>query len=268
VYLQILNDLSNAELLLPTTRTTGYACAYSATALLARVYLSAYQTFNDPVLAEGAIAKSGSVINSPYYSLAPAYADLFNGNTTEPIFSVVFDAQNFNRLAQYFFARSLTGRYEVGPSAQFMQSYAIADTARYNASIAIDASNIPYGIKYKDISAGTDRVMVIRLAEMYLIRAEALANTNGDINAIKSDIDTIRSRAGLAGTTAGDYDALKLAIENERRFEFAFEGHRWFDLVRTNRAAAVLNIDPKYTLFPIPLSEMQTNKLMKQNPGY
>jgi hypothetical protein len=268
VYQQVISDLSNAELLLPSSRNAGYAGSVSATALLARVYLAAYHAFSDPALAELAISKSNSVINSPLYSLAPAYADLFNGNTTEPIFSVVFDAQNFNRLAQYFFARSLTGRYEVGPSPQFLQSYAVADTARYNASIAIDASNIPYGIKYKDISAGTDRVMVIRLAEMYLIRAEALANTNGDINAIKSDIDTIRSRAGLAGTTAGDYDALKLAIENERRFEFAFEGHRWFDLVRTNRAAAVLNIDPKYTLFPIPLSEMQTNKLMKQNPGY
>lgn len=268
VYIQVLTDLTSAESMLPTTRTAGYASSWSATALLARVYLAYYYVNPTPTLADMADQKASAVINSTAFILAPAYADLFNGNTTEPIFEVVFDAQNFNRLAQYFFARSLTGRYEVGPSAQFMQSYEVADTARYNASIAIDASNIPYGIKYKDISAGTDRVMVIRLAEMYLIRAEALANTNGDINAIKSDIDMVRNRAGLANTTAGDYDALKLAIENERRFEFAFEGHRWFDLVRTHRAASVLNIDPKFTLFPIPLSEMQTNKLMKQNPGY
>jgi hypothetical protein len=61
---------------------------------------------------------------------------------------------------------------------------------------------------------------------------------------------------------------LKLAIENERRHEFAFEGQRWSDLVRTKRAASVLGIDEKYTLFPIPLSELQTNTLMTQNPGY
>jgi hypothetical protein len=127
---------------------------------------------------------------------------------------------------------------------------------------------LPYGIKYTDVSEGSDRVIVIRLAEMYLIRAEALAYSNGSIDAIKADIDVVRTRAGLQGTTATDYPSLKLAIEYERRHEFAFEGHRWFDLVRTHRATAVLGIDEKYTLFPIPLSEMQTNKLMTQNPGY
>jgi hypothetical protein len=61
---------------------------------------------------------------------------------------------------------------------------------------------------------------------------------------------------------------LKQAIDYECRHEFAFEGHRWPDLVRTKRATVVLGIDEKYTLFPIPLSEMQTNNLMKQNDGY
>jgi hypothetical protein len=69
-------------------------------------------------------------------------------------------------------------------------------------------------------------------------------------------------------TTAETYDALRLAVENERRHEFAFEGHRWFDLVRTKRAVTLLGIDEDYTLFPIPLSEMQTNNLMQQNDGY
>lgn len=268
VMVQVLTDLTNAESLLPETRTTGYASSLSATALLARVYLTAYYNNPTPTLADMAQQKASQVIASNKFSLAPAYPDLFNGNTTEPIFELVFDAQNFNRLAQYFFARSLTGRYEVGPSSSLLLGYETNDTNRLNASIATDPSNIPYGIKYKDISAGTDRVMVVRLAEMFLIRAEARVLTNGDINAIKDDINMIRSRAGLSSTPAGDYPALKLAIENERRFEFAFEGQRWSDLVRTGRAAAVLNIDPKFTLFPIPLSEMQTNKLMTQNPGY
>lgn len=103
---------------------------------------------------------------------------------------------------------------------------------------------------------------------MYLIQAEALAYTNGDVAAIQNNLNIIRNRAGLPDTEAADIPSLKLAIENERRLEFAFEGHRWNDLVRTGRAVDVLAIDPKFTLFPIPLSEMQTNKKMQQNPGY
>ncbi|MBE0641513.1 MAG: RagB/SusD family nutrient uptake outer membrane protein, partial [Bacteroidales bacterium] len=201
------------------------------------------------------------------YSLATAFGDLFDGNTTEPVFEVVFDAQNSNRLAQYFFARSLTGRYEVGPSNALMQGFDPADLRSAN-TFSLSADNVPYGIKYKDIVAGTDRVMVLRLAEMYLIRAEARAYTNGDIGAIRDDIDILRTRAGLPATTASDHESLKLAIENERRWEFAFEGQRWSDLVRTGRAVTVLGIDPDFMLFPIPLSELLTNKLMTPNPGY
>ncbi len=110
--------------------------------------------------------------------------------------------------------------------------------------------------------------MVLRLAEMYLIKAEALAYTNGNIDEIKANIDVVRNRAGLTGTIASTIDDLKLAIENERRYEFAFEGQRWHDLVRTGRATTVMGIDENHTLFPIPLSEMQTNKKMTQNDGY
>jgi hypothetical protein len=103
---------------------------------------------------------------------------------------------------------------------------------------------------------------------MYMIRAEAQAYTNGNIEEIRTDINTLRLRSGLVATTANTYDELKLAIEGERRHEFAFESQRWSDLVRTKRATTVVGIDEKYTLFPIPLSEMQTNNLMTQNPGY
>ncbi len=107
---------------------------------------------------------------------------------------------------------------------------------------------------------------------MYLIRAEANANLNGDINAIKADINVIRQRAGLNSTNASSYDQLLNVIEMERRVEFAFEGQRWFDLVRTGRAVEVLpNVtSTNQTLFPIPLDEILTNNSpgMVQNPGY
>jgi hypothetical protein len=268
VYIQIIVDLSIAEQILPKTRSVGRASAYSAKALLARVYLSAFQYSNDPAMADSAIIKAGEVISKGGYTLAPAFTDLYNGNTTESIFEVIFDAQNYNRLAQYFFPVSLTGRYEVSPPAAFVQSFQATDTVRFVSSITFDEKNLPYGIKYKDYTSGTDRVYVLRLAEMYMIRAEAKAYSNGNIEEIRNDINILRTRAGLPATVATTYDELKLAIESERRHEFAFESQRWSDLVRTKRATTVLGIDEKYTLFPIPLSEMQTNTLMKQNPGY
>jgi len=274
VYTQIIADLDSAEKILPKTRSLGWASSFSATALLARVYLTQFQQTNDLSIADLAKSKADKVINEGGFILAPAYANLFNGNATESIFEVIFDAQNYNRLAQYFFPVSLTGRYEVSPPATFAQSFLATDTVRYNASIALDTviaadtSYLPYGIKYKDFTTGTDRVYVLRLAEMYMIRAEAQAYSNGNIEDIRNDINILRTRSGLPATTATTYDELKQAIENERRHEFAFESQRWSDLVRTKRATTVLGIDEKYTLFPIPLSELQTNTLMTQNPGY
>jgi hypothetical protein len=269
VYDQIIDDLLQAEQKLPSTSTLGRASSYSATALLARVYLTLYHYSSDPDAAAQAAAKAEKVINEGGYSLALSYGDLFTGNVTESIFEVVFDAQNRNVLAQYFYPRSLQGRYEVSPTTQFLESSEADDTLRFDASVAFDTTaNLPYGFKYRDVVTGTDRVYVLRLAEMYLIRAEALAYTNGNIESIRNDINVIRNRAGLLPTEADDYDELRLAILRERRMEFAFEGQRWSDLVRTKLATTILGIDEDYTLFPIPLSEMQTNKKMTQNPGY
>ena len=105
---------------------------------------------------------------------------------------------------------------------------------------------------------------------MYLIRAEANARLNGNINDIRKDLNTIRSRAGLEEAVANSIDELLLAIEAERRVELAFEGHRWFDLVRTDRAIDLLpNVTQKYQyLFDHSELLANTNPGMKQNPGY
>ena len=269
VYTQVINDLTTAKAKLSTSKVKGRADSYAASALLAKVYLSKFQLIGDQPSAGLAITEATRVIDDGGYLLATDYGSMFNPATNSPesIFEVVFDAQNFTRLAQYFYSRDLSGRYEFAPEAELIQSYEAADTIRLKESVAYNGSQ-PYGYKYKDVSGGTDHVYVFRLAEMYLIRAEALAYSNGDIASIQADINTIRNRAGLANTTAATIPELKQAIDYECRHEFAFEGHRWPDLVRTKRASAVLGIDEKYTLFPIPLSEMQTNNLMKQNDGY
>jgi hypothetical protein len=268
VYLQVIDDLKIAVEKLPATVEAGRASAYSATALLARVYLTQFHSTGNPEMATKAIAMADSVISRGGFILAPNYADLFNGNNTEPIFQVVFDAQNYNRLAQNFFPISLSGLYIIAPSPDFMTSFDSIDSVRFQNSALTDSLDKPYCFKYRDIVTGTDRVMVLRLAEMYLIKAEALAYTDGNIADIQTNINVIRTRAGLPNTEASTIPLLKFAIENERRYEFAFEGQRWQDLVRTKRAVPLLGISQEATLFPIPLSEMQTNKKMTQNDGY
>lgn len=270
VYDQIILDLTTAKTELSSAVIVGRANSYAASALLAKVYLTKFQSLNDQASAGLAITEASHVINDSIYSLATDYGSMFgpanNSYSPESIFEVVFDAQNFTRLAQYFYPRELSGRYENAPEADLIQSFENADVRQWQ-SIAYWNSQ-PYCNKYKDVSGGTDHVYVFRLAEMYLIRAEALAYSNGDVSSIQADINVVRHRAGLGDTPAATIADLKLAIENECRHEFAFEGHRWNDLVRTKRATALLGIDAKYTLFPIPLSEKQTNGLMEQNPGY
>ena len=274
VYDQIITDLNTAKAKLPQTKVvkvTGRANTYSVSALLAKVYLSKFQLLGDAASAPLAISEAGRVITEGGYSLPASFGSLFNPktNSAESIFEVVYDAQNFNRLAQFFYPGDLSGRYEFAPTADLIQSFEPGDSARLRATIGYNSQKKPFGIKYNEVASGADRVYVFRLAEMYLIRAEALAYSNGSVADIKSDINMIRKRAGLVNTTADNIPALKLAIENECRHEFAFEGHRWFDLVRTKRAIEVLGItNPDYTLFPIPLSELQTNQLMQKNPGY
>jgi starch-binding outer membrane protein, SusD/RagB family len=271
VYDQIISDLTDAELKLPlpSEMPEGRANSFSATALLARVYLTRFHAEDKDEYAQLAVGKADQVIGEGGFSMVSPYGALYEGSDNgERIFQIAFSAQDKNRLAEYFIPTSLAGRYEVAPSESLAQAFDPADSIRLAASIDKDKDSMLYCNKYMELVEGSDPVLVIRLAEMFLIKAEALAYTDGDIITIRENIDVVRTRAGLAPTEAETYDDLKLAIENERRFEFAFEGHRWFDLVRTKRATTILNIEEDYTLFPIPLSEMSTNKLMTQNHGY
>lgn len=133
----------------------------------------------------------------------------------------------------------------------------------------------PYKYKISDNapSAPLEYSMVLRLAEIYLIRAEARAHGDNVIGS-QADLNAIRTRAGLSGTNASDRESLLKAIEQERRVELCFEwGHRWFDLKRTARLDTVLG--PIKTgwqsydsLYPIPKVEILTNPFLLQNRGY
>ncbi len=264
VYTQIIQDLRFASENLPAGGLKIRASKHAANALLARVYLYKKDY-------ENAIAYATQVIDNGGYGLQENYADIFaSEGTPESIFEVDFTALDRNRIAEYNFPLTLNGRREVEPATDLIAAYTAPDE-RKAASIAL-AGALPYAIKYDDLSTGSDNFIVLRLAEMYLIRAEARANLNGPADLIRDDLNTIRNRANLADVSTSSYPELLAAIESERRLEFAFEGHRWFDLVRTGRAVDVLPTvtSANQTLFPIPLSELlsNTNPGMTQNPGY
>jgi starch-binding outer membrane protein, SusD/RagB family len=110
---------------------------------------------------------------------------------------------------------------------------------------------------------------VVRLGEVILIRAEALAQLNKLPEAV-DEYNKTRVRAGLApdprtGRTQAD---VLNSIYKERRLELAFEGDRWPDLVRRGVAASTLGIPANMTLFPIPQREIDTAPGITQNPGY
>ncbi|RZK64245.1 MAG: RagB/SusD family nutrient uptake outer membrane protein, partial [Pedobacter sp.] len=113
---------------------------------------------------------------------------------------------------------------------------------------------------------------ILRLADIKLLKAEALNELSaGGWSSAKTIVDEIRGRVNLGGTPANSQSAMRLAIEKERRLELAFEGHRWFDLLRTNRAVEVMNaqrddngallynISTSKLLFPIPQAERDRN---------
>lgn len=114
---------------------------------------------------------------------------------------------------------------------------------------------------------------VIRYADVLLMYAEAL-NENGKTSDALTQLNRIRTRAGLPTYSDLSQAAARDAIFNERRFELAMEGHRWFDLVRTGRAIDVMTpfgMKPYHVVFPIPLVELQIindEAILKQNPGY
>ncbi len=264
IYDRIIQDLLFASVNLPATGSKIRATGLAADALLARVYLYKKDYTN-------AAAYAFKVINSGSFSLLPSYSSIFDGEETgESIFEIDFTALDRNRIAEYNFPLTENGRGEVAPSPELVESYEVSDD-RFASTYAYSGT-APYVIKYDDLSTGADNVIVLRLAEMYLIRAEANTHLEGNLVTIKSDINQIRNRASLGNVNANTYADILLAIERERRVEFAFEGHRWFDLVRTGRAVDVLSTvtNINQTLFPIPLSEIltNTNPGMYQNPGY
>lgn len=279
VYAQVITDLKEAQASLASDYSWSAglrtrANRWAATALLARVYL--YQKEYAQAEAEA----SKVIANQQSFSL-PALSQVFLKASSETIW-----AFNTNQFGYPFIARALLPSSNGEPSQPLTPNLVASferdalrpdyEDDRYAAWVKTSPGGRAYSVKYTSNAAGvsTEFAVVLRLAEQYLIRAEARVQQNNLSGAI-TDINVIRTRAGLRNTPAATKDALLLAIEHERQIELCMEyGHRWFDLKRTGRATAVLapikgsNWQETDVLYPIPEAQITNNTNLRQNPGY
>lgn len=275
VYQQVIADLGEARHLLPEAYYTAgrnRPNRWTAAALLARVYLY-MQDWQKAEEEASAVIATGlyrleslsqvflSASNEAIWQLSPVLSSL---NTAE---GNVFIPASAATKPAYVITSSLLHAFDTGDRRK-------QEWLRANI---ISGQSFYYPFKYR-IKTGSapykEHNMVFRLAELYLIRAEARAHSN-DLQGARSDLDLIRTRAGLSPVNAASQTLLLAAVEQERRVElFAEWGHRWFDLVRTRRADAVLGLEkspwwqPHDKLYPILQEDILRNPLLTQNPGY
>lgn len=295
VYEQIVRDLKDSQQLLAAdySVTNGARIRpnkWAATALLARVYLYTGD-FQNAALQADAVIKHKSM-----FSLAANPGTVFSTSSREAIWQLQQNAAtrlgNATPEGNYFLPytpnNALQGVTYNGMSNQLLAAFEPGDQRRsswvYYVFYGNDTTYYPYKYKtgsYNLVIGGaiTEYYMVQRLAEQYLIRAEAASKGALDgKNTAMADIDTVRVRAGLLPLDKNiSDDALKLAIEKEWQTEFFCEwGHRWLNLKRTGRATAVLSSlsykqpwgGDHQLLYPIPRIELLYNPFLAQNADY
>lgn len=268
-------ELRAAADVLDDQRFAGRASWGAATALLARLNLEMRDW------AEAA-AYADTVIESGDYELTDDFAANWrNKNGSESIFEVQYTVNDANGLAFWF---NPQGRYAFTPTTGLFNAYLDVDGVDGNHDVVrlfgtlTDDETGFYINKYSRVASGDDNFVAIRLAEMYLIRAEALARLGTNLGQAIDDINTLRARAGVDPLIEEIDTAAELLLANlaERRRELAVEGFRFFDLRRFSDIPVVGEylVDDLFggeefrLLFPIPQSDLDSNSLLEQNPGY
>lgn len=295
VYQQIIADLRQAQSLLNSGYTDGYGAStthrvrpnrYAADALLAKAYLYTQKWDSAEMAAD-------SVISAPYYSLVPP-ARVFNANDSETVWglaptagSAAFEYGFYNN-GMPATITSMTAPAQnytvlVAMDTALVNTFESGD-ARYTtwvrpATVSGTTPTFTYYFpnKYSSSAQGSVNEIILRMGEVYLIRAEARAQQN-NISGAQSDLNAVRKRAGLPNTTAIDQAGLLSAIAHERRVELFTEGaNRFFDLKRTGTIDAVMTAfaptkgatwSDYMQLFPIPTSDLIQDPNITANPGY
>ncbi len=277
VYKQIVQDLTDAQASLPVSYATGQyvrATKWAATAMLARVNLYQQSWAAAETLSTNVIDNSGT-------TLTPDPNNVFLVNSSETIWQVQ-PPTFYKNAADNSILFGFGSGYNI--TSSLLNAFEAGDL-RKAAWISANSGNyLPYKYKANTYSGNTtEYTMMLRLAEQYLIRAEARARQNNTTGAV-NDLNIIRTRAGLPNLLATLTQAQCVAaVEQERRIELCFEwGHRWLDLKRMpsltgagkTRADDVLPVDKVITwtstdlLYPIPYNDIVLNGNLTQNPGY
>jgi starch-binding outer membrane protein, SusD/RagB family len=284
VYDQIEKDLTDALAGLPANLqlyggNRVRATTWAANALLARVYLFRGKWSQ-------AATAAGTVIGNPgFFAMQTDLTKVFLANSTEGILQFVNGIPT-SWMASNIGANATAVTPNFVLSDTLYKSFETNDARKTNwvGVKVFGGNNLPYPNKYRYASGvgAVEYAQLLRLAEQYLIRAEARTQLSQFTDAA-ADLNVVRNRAGLGNTTANDKATLLAAIEQECKIEFFVEwGHRWLDLKRwqgaanttVTRADEVLSVikgaqwQSTDALYPIPQTARNVNTNLTQNSGY
>lgn len=300
VYNEIKDNLEEALLYAPEVKT-GNKFFFSkavANALLAKVYAEKpIRDYNKTIQYCDAVMADGFTLVENYsdlFQLNDAQSDMKLRNSSESIFeityagggswlSILFGKNHTNPKSRYDWAKWVT------PSRDLIAAFdAENDQIRKNQAVIwgqpswstyYPSDNYPFMYK---IRSEFSSVIKLRLADIILLKAEALAH-NGDVAGATALVNQIRARVALPPVAPNSQEEAKKAVLSERRLELAFEGHRWFDLVRNDMAIETINtlnsrdsgrlplknqLTEQRLLYPVPQSEIGKNPKLTQNTGY
>jgi len=288
VYAQIVSDLTEAKGLLSTdfldasnnsaTTERVRPTAWAASALLSRVYL--YMGKYDSAESESTIVLN----NTTQFQLLSNLNDVFLSNSMEAIWQVQPTTTTGATAEGYIYvlaAKPASGANAITISPILLNAFEANDARKSNwvGTFTSGASSWKYLNKYKyKTNNNSEYSMVLRLAEIYLVRAEARAKQNKLSGAI-TDLNMIRTRAGLPGIASSSTQQQVMdGIVHERQVELFGEAHRWMDLKRWKTIDNIMStVTPLkggtswnsfQQLYPIPVSDIQRNNNLVQNPGY
>ena len=267
---QVRSDLEKAVSLFDESiPDKGRASKWAAYALLSRACL--YQ--EDFASAQD---YSSKVIDSGKFSLCENISDFYQrAKSQESIFEFIFSSADKLPFYTYYLPSDKGGRLDYIPNPELSNELMDPSKGGKRSQLINDKGDGVYVISQYAKQDGSSSIQTLRLAEQYLIRAEArLRGSSSDTEGAVADMNVIRERAGLSPIGKADKETLLLALERERRYELAFDGHRFNDIIRTGRASAVFAPhDPvfsnsDYWVLPFPNNAILADPDLEQNPGY
>ena len=265
----IIPDLEDAIAALGTSIVDGRASKYAAQGMLGKVYVQ----MGNFSAAEAHLAAVVSGAAAAGIELQADFANVF-GEANDLNSEIIFATQMSGSIGdEYGFSEFWS--WSAGLDTKSLTPLDADLITAFDASpgdarraVSIDET-IMASPKFPQTGGPEHDWIELRLADVILLYAEAL-NENGNTSGALTELNKIRTRAGLADATATTQADVRTAIQAERRLELAFEGQRWFDLVRTGTVDAEMGetVNSNYHLFPIPVSEVLVSDFINQNPGY